>query len=69
MVIELDTSLPESLCIMKNGVEVPIETELNFEILEATNQKIQSLHEKQSHHCNIYREIMDLQKWNANSKI
>jgi hypothetical protein len=69
MSIEIDTSLPESLFVMKNGVEVPIESELNFETLESYNQKIHALHEKQSHHCNVYREIMDLQKWNASTKI
>jgi hypothetical protein len=34
MAIDIDTSKPESLFVMKNGAEVPIESELNFTPLE-----------------------------------
>jgi hypothetical protein len=45
-----------------------MESELNFDGLESNPQKIQALHEKQSHYCNIQREILDIQKWNSNKK-
>jgi hypothetical protein len=41
MTIDIDTSKPENLFIRKNGVEVPIESELNFAPLEEFPQKIQ----------------------------
>lgn len=41
MNIEITPSKPDNLYILRNGVEVPIESELNFSALEETPQKIQ----------------------------
>lgn len=41
MNLDIDISKPESLFVMRKGVEVPIENELAFHTIEANPQKIQ----------------------------
>lgn len=76
MTIDIKTTKPDNLYILKNGQEVPIESELNFTPLEEFPQKIQvslsftqALHEQQHHFCNLYREMMAHQKWLGDKKI
>lgn len=44
MNLDMDISKPESLFVLRKGVEVPIENELAFHTLEANPQKIQVIH-------------------------